>query len=247
MKDKIKARFFKENNDYFVYTKIPSESNSEYPNSKPIYYDVIFQLSPPNKAAMDLNSIREYDLKVFSNMPSFIYTFNYVYHYKRALITLPNGYYAQKAITDKAKVRNPLKLLGIDKSLWFTVYYLDEKRAFRRDNFEALCDQNLTLLGLLKDERIMTQDRKMYECELRQNHKRNLKEAENNKKIRENRINGVKKYRRDVRSQEVLELFDNLAPNLRAQNLKTDSLNSGLHNSTHHQVKTNNLKSSLKR
>jgi hypothetical protein len=132
IKNKIKVRAFKENNDYFIYTQVPSESNDEYPDSAPIHYDVIIQLIPPNKASLAWDSIREYDVKVFSNIPSFVFTFNYVYHRQRALIDMPRGYYTQKALMEKARVRNPLNLLGIDKSLWFTIYYCDDRRLFRR-------------------------------------------------------------------------------------------------------------------
>lgn len=246
---KMKIRIFMENNDYFVYAKIPSESNGEYPDSKPIYYDVIIQLIPPNKAALAWDNIREYDAKVFSNIPSFVFTFNYVYHHKRALINLPSAYYAQKAILEKARVRNPLNLFGIDKSLWFTIYYLDEHRLFKRGIIDSFVEGDLNLLTLLKDEEIMTQDRKLYQCELREKHKRDLKESERKKK----KLAAIKARspKEDMRSNEVSTLLSDLSSGLNAENFRARSLEGSLNSleiprSAKNNLQKSGLKSNLK-
>jgi hypothetical protein len=226
IKEKLKVRYFKENNDYFIYAKVPSESNDIYPDSAPIHYDVIIQLTPPNKAALALDSIREYDVKVFSNIPSFVFTFNYVYHYKRALINLPQEYYTRKAIMEKPRVRNPLYLLGIDKSLWFTVYYLDDHRVFKRSNIDALLDGKLSLLSLLKEEGIKPQDRKIDECELREKHKRDLKEVEKKKKQRNEAK--VKLHPKKIREEEAKELYSDLSSGLHTEQFKAESLKNNL-------------------
>jgi hypothetical protein len=257
VREKMKIRVFKEHDDYFVYAKIPSESNDEYPDSAPIHYDVIIQLIPPNKAAIAWDNIREYDAKVFSNIPSFVFTFNYVYHHKRALINLPSSYYTQRAILEKARVRNPLNLFGIDKSLWFTIYYLDEHRIFKRSNIDALVEDNLNLVTLLKDEVILTQDRKLDQCELREKHKRDLKEVENKKK----RLATAKATAKNenVRSSEMLSLFSDLSSGLHSESFRAKALenkighenntgiNSGISKPKLHGNITGDLRSSLYR
>jgi hypothetical protein len=225
IKNRIHVRFLKENNDYFIHAKVPSESDEEYPGSASIHYDVIFQLSPPNKASLEANTIREYDLKVFSNIPSFIFTFNYIFHLKRSLINLPQSYYSQRALTEKARIRNPLNLLGIDKSLWFTVYYLDENHAFRRDYIDSVVEPGLTLLQLLKDEHIASQDKKLRECESRENLKRSQRGALKKKRARERRID-EKNPRTNVKGEEVLSLFNDLSSDLRTKTLVTEALKS---------------------
>jgi hypothetical protein len=244
IREKMKIRVFQEHSDYFIYAKVPSESNSEYPDSAPIHYDVIIQLSPPNNAAKALDNIREYDAKVFSNIPSFVFTFNYIYHHKRALINLPYSYYTQRAILEKARVRNPLNLLGIDKSLWFAVYYLDEHRIFRRSNIDALVEDNLNLVTLLKDEEIMTQDRKLDQCELREKHKRDLKEVEKKKKKLAAAKAAVKTE--NVKSNEVLSLFNDLSSGLHSESFKAKSLEGKLNYINNNRpVKNNQSKSRL--
>jgi hypothetical protein len=249
IRDKIKVRFCKENNDYFIYARIPSESNDIYPDSAPIHYDVILQLTPPNKAALALDSIREYDVKVFSNIPSFVFTFNYVYHHKRALVNLPSEYYTHRALMEKPRMRNPLYLLGIDKSLWFTVYYLDEKRVFKRSNIDSLIDESMTLLKFLKEEHIKSQDRKLDECELREKHKRDLKEVENKKRQRSEAR--ARMPQKKIRDEEVEEVFDDLASGLHTEKFQAESLKSNLasllnSNIKRHSHPTGNLKSNLK-
>jgi hypothetical protein len=241
IKNKIKVKYFKEKNDYFIYAKIPSESNDIYPDSAPIHYDVIIQLIPPNKAALALDSIREYDAKVYSNIPSFVFTFNYVYHYKRALIVLPQEYYTRRAIMEKPRVRNPLYLLGIDKSLWFTVYYLDEHRMFKKSNIDALLDENLTLLFLLKDEGIKSQDRKLDECELREKHKRDLKEVEKKRKQRGEARAKIRQKK--IRNDEVEDLFSDLSSGLHSEQFKAESLRNNL--SSHLNQGLNSIKQKI--
>jgi hypothetical protein len=222
IKNKIKIRIYKENEDYFIYAKIPSESNSEYPDSSPIFYDIIIQLIPPNKASLAWDNIREYDAKVFSNIPSFVYTFNYIYHQKRALVNLPSMYYTHRALNEKAKIRNPLNLLGIDKSLWFTIYHIDYNKLFKKANIDTLVEENLNTFNLLKDEKIMTQDRKVDECERREKHRRDLKEAENKKKKRS--AFKSKTEPKIVRNQEALALFSDLSSNLHSERFKAESM-----------------------
>jgi hypothetical protein len=226
IKSRIKCRVFKENNDYFIYTKVPSESNDEYPDSALIYYDVIIQLIPPNKASLAWDSIRDYDVKVFSNIPSFVFTFNYVYHRYRALLDMPSGYYSQRSLMEKAKMRNPLNLLGIDKSLWFTIYYCDDHKIFKRSNIDSFVEDKLNLITLLHDEKIMSQDRKLYECERREKHKRDLKEVE--KKRNRRNAGRNKLVNKNIRDHELRPIFSDLASGLRTERFKSEVLKSDL-------------------
>jgi hypothetical protein len=226
IKERIKIRVFKEKNDYFIYAKVPSESNDLYPSSQPIYYDVIIQLIPPNKASMAWDSVREYDAKVFSNIPSFVFTFNYVYHRHRALVNLTQGYYTQRALMERPRVRNPLNLLGIDKSLWYTIYHLDDKKLFRRANIETHVEDGLTLIGLLREEKVMSQDMKVDECERREKHKRDLKEAENKRKGRKAARDkaGKKKFY----SRDAVNMLNDLSSSLKAEQSSSEILKNSL-------------------
>jgi hypothetical protein len=225
IKDRMQIKVFKEKEDYFIYAKVPSESNDEYPDSKPIHYDVIIQLSPPNKASLAWTDIREYDAKVYANIPSFVFTFNYVYHFRRALITMPNGFYTQKAVMERPRVRNPLNLLGIEKSLWFTIFYLDDHRMFKRSNIDSLLkDYNLN--KLIKEEQIKSQDRKLAECEIREKHKRDLKEVEKKRKGRA--AARTKAAHTPTRRNEIPLLMADLSSGLKREKVDAQNINASL-------------------
>jgi hypothetical protein len=245
IKEQIKVKFFKEGDMYFVYAKIPSESNDKYPDAAPVFYDVIFQFIPPNKASLAADSIREYDVKAFSNIPSFLYTFNYVFYHRKALIELPGGYYSPRALNEKARIRNPLNLLGIDKSLWFTTYYLDDHRFFKRTTFDGIIDKELTLVKLLKKEKIKTQEHKLYELELRDKHRKLKKENE-----RKKRPAGRKRVviKEPVKKEKIDTLVEkSLSRNNLKSSLQTNSLRSKLSVSNTNRTTRmqNNLKSNL--
>jgi hypothetical protein len=223
IKDQMQIKVFKEKEDYFIYAKVPSESNDEYPDSKPIHYDVVIQLSPPNKASLAWTDIREYDAKVYANIPSFVFTFNYVYHFRRALITMPNGFYTRQAVMERPRVRNPLNLLGIEKSLWFTIFYLDDHKIFKRSNIDGLLIKGHNLVKLIKEESIKSQDRKLAECEVREKHKRDLKEVEKKRKGRA--AARAKAIHNPARNNEIPLLMADMASGLKKESIDARSIN----------------------
>lgn len=205
IQDKIEYKIIKVKNTYYIWCKIPSESNDKYPDEE-IYYDVILQLDPPNTSSLQNPSIRDYDVKVYANIPSFVFTFNYVYYSKNSLIKMPAGFYSRKSITMKPKIRNPLQLLGIDKSLWFAVCFLDKMKLFNRANADAAIDVQLDLEKLIKTLKIKTQDEKLSECEYRiHKHSNSVQKTKYDDKLskaelRELEKNEKDKYRRKDKS-----------------------------------------------
>jgi hypothetical protein len=226
IRDQMQIKVFKEKEEYFIYAKVPSESNDEYPDSKPIHYDVIIQLSPPNKASLAWTDIREYDAKVYANIPSFVFTFNYVYHFRRALIEMPRGFYTQKAVMERPRVRNPLNLLGIEKSLWFTIFYLDDRRVFKRSTIDSLLVKDYSLGKLIKEEQIKSQDRKLAECEIREKHKRDLKEVEKKRKGRA--AARAKVIRTPIRRNEIPSLMADMSSGLQRERVNVQNINASL-------------------
>lgn len=247
IKDKITMKVSKDKNKYYIYLKIPSESNEKYINFN-IFYDVIIELIPPNSSWLEATSIRDYDIKVFANIPSFVFTFNFVYMKKRGLMDLPYGYYSEKAMKDKPNTRNPLLLLGIEKSLWFSIFYLDEHKFFNRSRIDELVDDNIDLNKMLKN--IKTQDQKYSEVErrlhLNKQIDKNKKDKEKNRltknqKIEASNIDKKRQFRTDRAIDSSLKtnnlvtnksLSSDLSANLRTNTLRTslksDSLKSAL-------------------
>lgn len=225
----------KEKDNYFILVKIPSESNTEYKSDK-IFYDVIIELSPPNKSYLNNESVRDYDVRVYSNCPSFTYTFTYVYYKKDALIKMPKGAYTRKALSKAPKVRNPLLLFGIEKTLWFAICYIDKNKLFRRSNLEALIKDDSKLKDLIKEHKIIGQDQKLEEVMARTKKFSTIKKKENkiDDRIKEKDIKKIgktspkKENIENLRSRLAADLSSDLnKPDIRKSTLKS-SLKSGL-------------------
>ena len=225
----------KEKDNYFILVKIPSESNTEYKSDK-IFYDVIIELLPPNKSYLNNESVRDYDVRVYSNCPSFTYTFTYVYYKKDALIKMPKGAYTRKALSKAPKVRNPLLLFGIEKTLWFAICYIDKNKLFKRSNLEALVKDDSKLKDLIKEHKIIGQDQKLEEVMARTKKFSTIKKKENkiDDRIKEKDIKKVgktspkKENIENLRSRLAADLSSDLnKPDIRKSTLKS-SLKSGL-------------------
>ena len=225
----------KEKDNYFILVKIPSESNTEYKSDK-IFYDVIIELLPPNNSYLNNESVRDYDVRVYSNCPSFTYTFTYVYYKKDALIKMPKGAYTRKALSKAPKVRNPLLLFGIEKTLWFAICYIDKNKLFKRSNLEALVKDDSKLKDLIKEHKIIGQDQKLEEVMARTKKFSTIKKKENkiDDRIKEKDIKKIgktspkKENIENLRSRLAADLSSDLnKPDIRKSTLKS-SLKSGL-------------------
>ena len=116
----------------YVLGKIPSSKNPDSPllNEKTreyptrLYYDVIFEFIPKRNINIDENTYLSdestYRLKVYSNMPSFLYTFTYTYALKKSIadIALENKLVSKYAMKNAAKTTNPYNLTALDTSLY---------------------------------------------------------------------------------------------------------------------------------
>lgn len=192
IKPELVCKAIKIKNDYFVYFQIPSESNSEYPSDK-VHYDVILQLVPPNASWLESENLRDFDVRVYSNCPSFTFTFTYVYYKQGALINMPHGAYTRKALNTKPTTRNPLLLYGIEKSLWFAICYMDENHLFRRSKLDAMITDDKTLKDLVKEYNMLGQDEKLLEVERRAKKHAVIRLKEREEKISESRLEEMRR------------------------------------------------------
>ena len=165
--------------DYIFYFNLPSKSNKKYPDDK-VYYDIVLQFSPPGSAFRDHQSIHDWDLKVFSNMPNFMFTFTYAFKAKKGLIDFPTKYFSKKALKERPKMKNPYLFLGIDEGLYHCIMYMDRHHMFDRTNIEELVDSSdLDWKSLL--DSITSQEEKLLEANNRDLRHRALTRRKNSK------------------------------------------------------------------
>lgn len=113
------------NDSYFFHFIIPSESQRR--NN----YDVVIQFinSPFNDEDFSgANNIRNYYIKLFSNCPSFTYTYAYVYkEYDRGIPMLYDKF-RDETLSSNPITRNPGEIISYEKSTYYACKFLLEHK-----------------------------------------------------------------------------------------------------------------------
>lgn len=103
------------NGDILYWVKVPSEFYSD----NKITYDVLFLLK------YDKNRERKNrEMTVYSNSPSFIFTYCYVYNKHGLIIPKLKSKLPREALTMPPEVRNPIQSFGFEKSTYIAARYL---------------------------------------------------------------------------------------------------------------------------
>lgn len=181
------------NGDILYYVKVPSE---EYDSNK-ISYDVLFLL----KYDKNLKRANRH-MFLYSNSPSFIFTYCYVYNKHGLLIDKLKAKLPGEALTKFPEIRNPIGSLGYEKSTYIAARYLidggcltDEyvnrfsktmNDTLESQTFSKIADPDLLVAVY---QHAQYNERKKHRRELEANEKakrdqRNKEYASNQKKIR---------------------------------------------------------------
>lgn len=118
LKDGIELKWYKVSNQYMIaHVKVPSRS------VKTLKYDVVieFDLSTLEEGR---NTINRAKAKVFSNCPSFTYTFAYTFNTKGELCEWARSKYDPEVLSREPKQRNPYLLTGYERSLYLSIKHI---------------------------------------------------------------------------------------------------------------------------
>ena len=115
---------------YFIHIKIPSELVEKF------YYDIVVEFYPLDIAAKTAIDLRNYGVKFFSNDPSFVFTYAYVFNKYDLFIKELSPRMVNKALKDKPDTRNPWQIPGYVKSLYFCYLYMKGKGLFDKSHWE---------------------------------------------------------------------------------------------------------------
>ena len=126
---KIDYTLYKSNKKYYVYIKIPSEVVEKF------YYDVVIEFSEPKDKSLLDSSLKNYNVKFYSNDPSFVYTFAHAFIKNKMFIDELKGRMSQEAIKQVAVEKNPSNQVGYVKSLYFAYLYLKRENVFNKNKF----------------------------------------------------------------------------------------------------------------
>jgi len=103
------------NGDILYYVKVPSE----FYNDNKITYDVLFLIKYDKQLERKNRQVYFY-----SNSPSFIFTYCYVYNKHDLLIDKLKNKLPNEALTMPPDIRNPIQSLGFEKSTYVAALYL---------------------------------------------------------------------------------------------------------------------------
>lgn len=114
------------NDSYYIYIKVPSEVIEKF------YYDVVIRLYTKVSTKKASISLREYAVEFYSNDPAFVYTFAYSFSKNKLFIKDLESKMSKKALTDRAKTRNPNNNVWYVKSLYFAYLTMEKYNLFNR-------------------------------------------------------------------------------------------------------------------
>lgn len=120
-KKEFKTKIYRDGDSYFYVLKVPSETLEDF------YFDVVIEAFPVSEGFKTDFSINNYNVRLFSNSPNFIFTYAYVYNKTDTLIEFLKEKISDRALEEEPKVRNPIESYGYEKSVYFALLYLKEK------------------------------------------------------------------------------------------------------------------------
>jgi hypothetical protein len=148
---KFKFDVYKVKNTYLFWFKIPSEKYD-------LYYDVFIQFNPTLESKDDLN-INNYILNLFSNSPSFMFTYTYVLNNNGMIVDLLKNKCSKEALTKEPSIRNPVEVYGFEKSCYFACKYISDNKLI----YKHVLEQNKKKFDKELLKKCKTQEDKLIE------------------------------------------------------------------------------------
>lgn len=108
---------------YICHLKIPSESSAN------IYYDVVIEFTLPKDNPNETN-LKKYNVRFYSNDPSFVYTFAYSFLRNGLFFTDFKDRMSKTALKTPALAKNQYNQVGYVKSLYFAYIIMDRRGYF---------------------------------------------------------------------------------------------------------------------
>ena len=172
------------NNRYLAYIKIPSEIIEKF------YYDVLIEFYADSNIQSAGNNLMKYNVRFWSNDPSFVYTYAHAFLENDMLITELKSKMSKQAIKKEAKERNPFNQIGYVKSIYFAYLLLLSKGLFNTNTFSNASDK--LDFNLIKSN-IIDADQKIFQRQEAQNKLNKTKKKEKIKKenIKDNIENNI--------------------------------------------------------
>jgi hypothetical protein len=122
-----KYRVFRIGKDLYFQVMVPSETFKDFT------YDVVIQFIDGDGAT----NLAGKQIKLFSNCPSFVFTYAYAYAIQGLLCDSLFNKFPQEVFKEAPKIRNPAMDTGYEKTLFYALYYITKNNLILRGNFNG--------------------------------------------------------------------------------------------------------------
>lgn len=120
LNSKILCAIYKYRNSVIYHLNIPSDTTED------VSYDVVLEFDS-SRLVNNSTSIMETNMKVFTNVPSFIYTYANVFYKHKLICKWLLDKYSKETLKHMPEVRNQFKVIGPEKYLYMAMYYIKDK------------------------------------------------------------------------------------------------------------------------
>ena len=129
----INYRLYKDTkkNHFYAHFKIPSETVDNF------YYDVVLKFYTNENVEESGRNLLKYYVKFYSNDPAFVYTYAYVFSHNGLLVDELKPRMSKKALSTKAKEKNPYNQVGYVKTIYFAYLFMLNRGLTNLNRFEA--------------------------------------------------------------------------------------------------------------
>lgn len=140
IKDKIMWGTCKTGDNYVIHVRIPSTD----PLCDKVYYDIVFEFFPESEKVKESRSLDDYSVLMFSNCPSFTFSFTYAYNKYGLIIDWMKDKCIPKCLTDPAVMKNPRTAIATDMKTWLAAYHVQQLGILHyKKKFEATINTNV--------------------------------------------------------------------------------------------------------
>lgn len=157
----IDYQIFLVKKDVYILVNIPSSVQG-------IKYDILVKFTETSKSAG--TSIADYDMKLFSNSPSFLYTYAYAYDKQGLFLTDCKRKLSAQMLKDIAKSKNPYGILSYDFSIFAALHFIVSNDYLSLDTINQYGKKvNKTdVLKLVKNADALQKDRKFQKTAIKE-------------------------------------------------------------------------------
>lgn len=118
--------FDKKKDRYYAHIKIPSEVVQKF------YYDVVIEFFTNDNAIRADKSLSNYNVRFYSNDPSFTFTYLRVFKKNDMFINQLSEKAPKLALKKDPKEKNPYEVISYVKSLYFAYLFMKSKNLFSK-------------------------------------------------------------------------------------------------------------------